>query len=153
MSAQPAPQQERYWIITAPRSEVRTLVFASIAQPLHGTLSAQKRMSPGDWVIYYSARHEPHGNAMCQCFTAIGRVMEAAILGDLGITGQQAFSRSVEYRECQEVPVHPLVPELNFITNKRNWGAIFHFGFFEIQRPDFLRIARAMLGEKAFETM
>ena len=55
-----------------------------------------------------------------------------------------AFRRDAEYLPCDEADIQPLVPNLTFIRNKRSWGFVFRFGFFEIPEPDFQTISRAM---------
>lgn len=48
---------------------------------------------------------------------------------------------------CREVPIRPLIDDLEFISNKRHWGAAFRFGLREIPETDFQLIAIRMLGQ------
>jgi predicted RNA-binding protein len=47
------------------------------------------------------------------------------------------FRRDVEFFDCNETSIIPLIPNLDFIKNKRNWGYVFRFGLLEIQQSDF----------------
>ena len=50
----------------------------------------------------------------------------------------------VQFLECQETPIRPLIDKLTFIKDKTHWGAAFRFGQLKIPAEDFARIARAM---------
>ena len=54
------------------------------------------------------------------------------------------WRRKLEFLECQEAAIAPLIPALDFIEDKRRWGFIFRRGVFEIGEEDFTRIAVAM---------
>ncbi len=60
--------------------------------------------------------------------------------------GFHPWRRSVAYLDTGEADIHPLIPHLEVIKDKKHWGAPFRFGFLEIQRVDFLRIKEAMTG-------
>ncbi len=51
--------------------------------------------------------------------------------------GFMPFRRSVEFFDCNEVSIIPLIANLHFIKNKRNWGYVFRYGLFEIEQLDF----------------
>lgn len=135
----------RYWVIVASRDHVQNGVRAGIAQANHGKAAPLKRMQVGDGVLYYSPKNEFGGNEKLQAFTAIGRVTGDKIYQfDMG-GGFVPFRRDVEYFECREVPIQPLIPALIFIQDKKSWGTMFRFGFFEIPKADFDLIASQML--------
>jgi predicted RNA-binding protein len=50
----------------------------------------------------------------------------------------------VEFRECREAPIKPLIERLSFIQNKKSWGAAFRFGQIKVPEADFRLIAEAM---------
>lgn len=54
------------------------------------------------------------------------------------------WCRRVEFAECEEAPIRPLIADLVFIEDEENWGYPFRRGLFEIGRDDFERIAGAM---------
>lgn len=54
------------------------------------------------------------------------------------------WRRRVEFMKSEEAPIRPLIKELSFIKNKKQWGYPFRRGLFEVERADFERIAEAM---------
>jgi len=91
------------------------------------------------------------GIAELQAFTAIGQVTGDTIYQfDMG-GGFIPYRRDVKYFECLEVPIQLLVPFLTFIQDKKSWGYLFRFGFFEIPKIDFDLIANQMLLEKEID--
>ena len=38
------------------------------------------------------------------------------------------------------MPIQPLIPDLDFIRNKKAWGSAFRFGLLEIGKEDFEQI-------------
>lgn len=137
----------RYWVAVASKEHVMNGIVGSFAQACHGKPVLQ-RMSVGDGIIYYSPAVQFRGQQKCQQFTAIGRVTGQGVYPfDMG-GGFVPFRRDVEYNvAATPVSIIPLVPRLNFIDNKRNWGFKFRFGFFEIPAADFQLIESEMLRE------
>jgi hypothetical protein len=136
----------KYWLIVASKNHVQRGVSAGFAQANHGKASPLRRMSRGDWVIFYSPKQEFEGNEKCQAFTAIGKVVGDVVYPfDMG-GGFVPFRRDVEFASCQETPILPLIPTLSFIKDKKNWGQAFRFGFFEMPASDFELISSQMLG-------
>ncbi|TWH40948.1 LOW QUALITY PROTEIN: EVE domain-containing protein [Dulcicalothrix desertica PCC 7102] len=127
----------KYWIVVASKNHVQNGVLGSFMQACHGKASPLRRLQPDDLVIYYSPKQIFEGEEKCQAFTAIGRVVENSVnMSDMN-NGFMPFRRSVEFFDCNEVSIIPLIPNLHFIKNKRNWGYVFRYGLFEIQQPDF----------------
>ena len=54
------------------------------------------------------------------------------------------WRRNVEFVECSEAPIAPLLEELGFIKDRQRWGYVFRLGLFEIPCSDFELISRAM---------
>jgi hypothetical protein len=50
----------------------------------------------------------------------------------------------VDYLPAQCAPIKPLIAQLDFITDKTHWGAVFRFGQLKISEADFRKIAAAM---------
>jgi predicted RNA-binding protein len=136
---------KRYWIGVASRDHVRVGVGGGFAQFGHGKLGPAKRLSRGDWVIYYSGKARYGGAELCQKFTAIGQVVDADPMQVEQFPGFKPWRRKIKYRRATEVDIHPLIERLSFIENKSRWGAAFRFGFLEIGEPDFALIAKRML--------
>ena len=140
--------EPRYWLIVASKNHVMNGVNWGIAQANHGKAAPLKRMQVRDGLVYYSPKVEFEGNEKLQAFTAIGTVTgETVYQFDMG-GGFVPFCRDVKYERCAEVPIQPLVPTLTFIKDKKVWGFMFRFGFFEIPKVDFDLIASQMLTEK-----
>lgn len=138
----------RCWVIVASKDHVQNGVRQGITQANHGKSGPLKRMQIGDVVLYYSPKVEYESNEKLQAFTALGRVTGDKIYQfDMG-GGFVPYRRDVEYFDCVETPIQPLVANLTFIRNKQSWGYLFRFGFFEIPKADFDLIASKMLTEK-----
>jgi len=81
----------------------------------------------------------------CQEFTALGKAIDDDVY-QLQISEDFCPSRrNVEFKECQQISILPLINDLNFIQNKKSWGYPFRFGFFEIDKHDFDLISSKML--------
>jgi predicted RNA-binding protein len=135
----------RYWIGVASREHVLIGTRGGFAQFNHGKLGPAKRPARGDWVIYYSSKERYGEPTICQQFTAIGQVVDAAPTQVAQSPGFKPYRRKVDYRPCTPVDIRPLIGELSFIENKARLGAAFRYGFLEIPERDFERIARSML--------
>jgi len=127
----------RFWIGVACREHVRLGVEGGFAQFSHGQLAPARRLSKGDWVVYYAGK-ERHGEQdPCQRFVAIGQVLDSAPMQVEQFPGFKPWRRKVKYRNAIEADIPPLIEQLSFIKNKSRWGAAFRFGFLEIRAPDF----------------
>ena len=83
-----------------------------------------------------------------QAITAIGRVVDNELYQVQMDPGFAPWRRNIEFRECVETPIAPLIDELTFINDKRHWGYVFRFGLFEIPQKDFEIIKRAMVTKR-----
>lgn len=136
----------RYWIGVASREHVKTGETGGFCQLCHGKARPLRRMSPGDWIIYYSPVMQFGQKAPCQCFTAIGEVIgEHAYTHEMA-PGFTPHRRDIRFLPATDTAIRPLVEKLGFISNKTRWGYAFRFGHLEIPQADFQIIARAMLG-------
>jgi hypothetical protein len=61
-----------------------------------------------------------------------------------GVPGFVPWRIDVDYQAVQCAPIKPLLAQLDFITYKTHWGAVFRFGQIRISEADFRRIAAAM---------
>jgi hypothetical protein len=135
---------QKYWIGVASRDHVRRGVDSGFCQLGHGSMAAVRRLSPGDWIAYYSPRAQFDGGEPVQAFTAIGRIRPGdAYEFDMG-SGFVAGRRDVDYQQCREAPIRPLIEQLGFITRKENWAYPFRFGLVSVPYEDFRLIAEAM---------
>ena len=139
-------QLPRFWVGVACKEHVATGVRLGICQFCHGKSAPAKRLSRGDFLVYYSSKVTMEGSEPYQRFTAIGRVTdEAPYQVDAG-GGFQPFRRNVSYFEAEHVEIRPLIAALPFIKNKAAWGVTFRYGFLEIDQQSFEVIAEHMLG-------
>ena len=136
----------RYWVGVASKDHVGTGTELGICQFCHGKQGPAKRLSRGDFVIYYSPKVTMGGTEAYQKFTALGIVQDDAPYQVEQEPGFTPFRRNISYLSAQHADIKPLIQQLSFIKNKQSWGYTFRFGFFEIDEASFNVIALAMLG-------
>ncbi|MDV3462923.1 MULTISPECIES: EVE domain-containing protein [Weeksellaceae] len=135
----------KYWLAVASRDHVKNGIAQGIAQACHGKSTPLKRMTKGDFIIYYSGKQTLGKTDKCQEFTALGEVKDDEVY-DYQVSNDFCPSRrNIEFIPSRDTPVLPLINDLDFIENKRNWGYKFRLGFFEINRHDFELISSKML--------
>ncbi|HLJ58221.1 MAG TPA: EVE domain-containing protein [bacterium] len=135
----------RYWIGAASKDHVRMGIKGGFAQFCHGKLGPAEKLSKGDWVILYSSKQRFGEPTVCQEFTAIGQVVDAAPTQVEQAPGFKPYRRKVRYHKSRAVNIRPLIEKLSFIRNRARWGMAFRFGFLEIRPDDFGTIATEML--------
>lgn len=141
--------KERYWIVAASKDHIKRGVSGGFMQANHGKLPPLKRLKPNDWVIFYSSKQSMGGEEKCQAFTAIGQVKVGEPYQFEFSEDFKPFRRNINFMDCNEVSILPLISELQFIENKKSWGYPFRFGFFEIKKADFELINKEMLRKDA----
>jgi EVE domain len=104
-----------------------------------------KRMSKGDWVVFYSPKERYDGVEKCKKFTAVGKIKDDHVYQVEIDTRFHPFRRNVEFLAVNETSIEPLISDLSFIKNKKSWGYVFKFGLVQIPKRDFLVIASRML--------
>lgn len=135
----------KYWIIVASKDHVKNGMAEGIAQACHGKVSPLKRLRKGDFIIYYSSKQTLGQPQPCQQFTAIGRVRDEQIYQFQVSADFCPSRRNIDFLPSKDLSILPLIPELDFIPNKKSWGYPFRYGFFEIKRHDFELISSQML--------
>jgi hypothetical protein len=132
------------WINTVSRGHVERGVRGRFTQANHGKPHMLKKMARGDWIVFYSPKTDyPEGDPL-QAFTAIGQVVDdepyqAELSPDLG-----PWRRNVDFLECAETPIRPLIEHLEFIEDPARWGIKFRYGVFKISDHDLEVIRSAM---------
>lgn len=134
----------RYWINTVSRNHVRVGVEGGFTQADHGKSTRLRKLERGDFIVFYSPRTAFRGGERLQAFTAIGRIIDKEPYQVEMKPDFHPWRRQVEFFESQEASIRPLIEELNFIKNKKQWGYPFRRWLFEVERSDFERIADAM---------
>ncbi|SDS87253.1 EVE domain-containing protein [Mucilaginibacter mallensis] len=141
-------KQARYWIVVVSKDHITRGVKGGFMQANHGKSSSLKKMHTGDWVIVYSPKQTYSGDKALQAFTAIGQVKDEELYQYKMSEDFIPYRRNVNYYDCSETPIAPLINQLDFIENKNSWGYRFRFGFFELGEKDFELISSHMLKEK-----
>ena len=137
-----------YWIGVASKDHIQNGVAGGFCQLCHGKEQPLKRMKEGDWIIYYSPKEVFQEKTPCQKFTAIGKVSGSEVYQFEMFPGFIPFRRDIDFLDCEEVDIRPLIEDLAFIKNKKSWGYAFRYGHLKIDASDFQLIAQKMLGRE-----
>ncbi len=136
---------ERYWITVVSKDHVKRGVEGGFMQANHGKAGPLKKLHVNDWVIFYSPKVTYQGDEKLQAFTAIGQVTGEDVYQHKMADNFIPYRRDVHFYPCKEVSFIPLIPQMEFIKNKKAWGYHFRFGFFEIEKTDFELIRSKMI--------
>ena len=129
------------WINTVSRDHVERGVRGRFTQANHGRPYMLNKMERGDWIIFYSPKTAyPRGDPL-QAFTAIGQVVDDE---PYQTADDEPWRRNVDFLDCAETPIRPLIKQLDFIQDKSRWGFKFRTGVFKIDEHDFDVIRSAM---------
>jgi hypothetical protein len=132
------------WIAVASAEHVRKGQSSGFMQVCHGKEAPLRRLKPHDWVVYYSPTITYGGKDKLQSFTAIGKIAEREPYQVNMGNEFCPFRRDVLWFESQEASIMPLLNQLDFTKNKRNWGYAFRFGLIAINEHDMQQISIAM---------
>ncbi len=113
-------------------------------QVSHGKLAPLKRIAPGDRVAFYAPTVTLGGKDKSQALILLGIVQDGDPYQVTMSADFQPFRRNVEWLSRQEAPIAPLLDELDFTKEQRNWGYQLRFGLFAISDHDIELIAKAM---------
>lgn len=137
-------REPKFWIGTVSREHGLNAVKEGIVQVCHGKQAPLKRMQAGDWFAYYSPKEGMRSGDTVQRFVSIGRIVTGDVYQVEQFPGFKPFRIDVDFMQCEEAPIKPLIESLDFIKNKQNWGMAFRFGCLEASKKDFIEIAQAM---------
>ena len=135
-----------HWINTISRDHVKLGVKGGFTQAGHGKITGLKKLKKGDWMIFYSPKTAFKDGEPLQTFTALCRITGGEPYQVTLESGRQPWRLDAEFMQCREVPIKPLIGDLNFIQDKTHWGYMFRFGLFQIPEADFELIKQAMTG-------
>lgn len=144
-------RETKYWMIVASKDHVKSGVAEGFAQACHGKSSPLQRMKKDDFVIYYSGKQTLGKTDKCQEFTAIGQVKDEETYQVQMSEDFCPSRRNIVFFENEDISILPLINNLEFIQNKKSWGAPFRFGFLEIPKNDFKLISSKMLKKEYAE--
>ena len=132
----------RAWLGVVSHAHVQRGVQGGFAQVCHGRAQPLRRMSPGDWLVYYSPSKEMGGEPL-RAFTAIGRVEDEHVFAfDMG-GGFVPFRRNVVFEPVREVALDSVKDQLELCA-RPNWGIALRRGLLPLSEHDFACIAAAM---------
>lgn len=134
----------KYWIAVASKEHVLRGKKEGIAQVCHGKQNPLKKMNPGDWVIYYSPTEIFGKKEPCRKFTAIGQIKDKEPYQFKMSDDFIPWRRDIKFLKSTDVEIEPLIHDLSFIKNKKQWGFVFRYGLFAIPFDDFTLIASRM---------
>ena len=137
----------KFWIAVVSQEHAKRALEGQFIQACHGKRAPLVRMKKGDGVLIYSSKISMNGTEKCQCFTAIGEVIDDEIYSFPMTEDFIPFRRNIRFVPAQEISILALIPHLSFITNKKSWGYPFRFGFLEIPEADFKLIQKEMLDD------
>ncbi|MCK5755283.1 MAG: EVE domain-containing protein [Mycobacterium sp.] len=143
------------WINTVSRDHVERGVQGGFTQANHGKPHMLARMARGDWIAFYSPRTVYPDGPPLQAFTAIGQITDDEPYQVEVSPDFTPWRRNVDFLDCVEAPIRPLLERLDFIEDKSRWGFKFRFGVFRIDDHDLDVLRSAMLapiGEATVDT-
>ena len=135
----------KYYIVVVSKDHISRGVAGSFMQSNHGKAGSLKKLHTGDWVIFYSPKISYTGNEPLKAFTAIGQIKDEELYQHKMSDDFIPYRRNVTYYHYEETPITPLINDLDFIEDKKDWGYRFRFGFFEIGENDFELIRSKMI--------
>jgi EVE domain len=144
LTPDPHPVWPKCWVAVAAAEHVRIGRAEGFMQVCHGKGAPLRRISPGDWVVYYSPTETFRGKDRLQAFTAIGVIGPGEPYQAEMCDGFHPFRRNVRWIKSAETPIRLLLEALTFSAGNKNWSYKLRFGLFEIDRQDMRKIARAM---------
>lgn len=139
----------RHWIAVASAEHVALGRSLGFMQVCHGKAASLRRLTPGDGVIYYSPVSRFGGKDRLQAFTGIGTVADKMPYQVKMAPGFTPWRRNLHWQAAHETPIRPLLGDLAFVGDGKNWGYKFRFGLFEIGEADAALIASRMLAGDA----
>ena len=107
----------------ASKDHVKAGMAGGIAQACHGKSAQLKKMKKGDFLVYYSGKQTLEKPDKCQEFTAWGKVIDDEAYHAQVSENFCPSRRNIDFSECRNASILPLVANLNFIQNKKA-GAI-----------------------------
>ena len=140
---------QKFWLGTVSKEHVERGKAGGFAQVCHGKKAPLNRMQANDILLYYSPSHRYGEKSLCQCFTALGVIVDKPVYQVEMTVDFTPYRRDVDYVTTIDAPIRPLIPRLSFIQDKIKWGYIFRFGLLPISCADFMIIAESMQVEQA----
>jgi predicted RNA-binding protein len=134
----------KYWIDVVSKDHVQIGLKNGIIQACHGKKYPLANVKTGDRVLFYSPKESLSWKTPLQAFTAVGTIKNDEIYQFEMAPNFIPWRKDIDFEECREISIRPLIDELEFITDKIHWGYKFRLWMFEISQSDFERIYNLM---------
>ena len=134
----------KYWINVISKDHVMAGMSGGFTQANHGKAANLRLLHKEDVIFFYSPGTLFRAGEILQAFTAVARVTDDAPYQVELAAREHPWRRKATSLACEEVPIEPLIPQLDFIEDKAHWGMSLRRGMFEIGEKDARRIADAM---------
>lgn len=138
------PVEQRFWINTVSLEHVGIGVAGGFVQADHGAPTRLRWLRRGDWIVMYSPREGMRAGAAVQAFTALGVITDDEPYQVRLGPDVEPWRRQVRWEPCAAADVRPMLDDLTFVIDKKQWGYPFRRGLFRIDATDFARIALTM---------
>ena len=138
------PVEQRFWINTISLEHVALGVAGGFVQADHGMPTRLRWLRRGDWIVMYSPREGMRAGAAVQAFTALGVIIDDEPYQVRLGPDFEPWRRRVQWQPCAAADVRPMLDDLTFVIDKKQWGYPFRRGLFRIDATDFARIALTM---------
>jgi predicted RNA-binding protein len=138
----------RFWLAAISKEHICMGVEGGFIQVCHGKKGPLAKMKKGDFILVYSSKSRMNDGEKLQKFTAIGQIISDEVYQFQMYPDFVPFRKNVQYFDSEETSIIPLIDDLNFIRNKKQWGYPFRFGLLEISEHDFGLIASKMIKDE-----
>ncbi|NRH20824.1 EVE domain-containing protein [Candidatus Gracilibacteria bacterium] len=143
---------QNYYIICVCLEHTKRGIAGGFIQSNHGKSTNIKKLKTGDGILIYSSKYiftpENTEENKLQAFTALGYVRDEELYqGDMG-GGFTPFRRNIDFeKETKQIPIIPLLSDLEFVKDVKKWGFPLMYGFLQISKHDFDLIALKMISK------
>jgi EVE domain len=134
----------KYWIKVVSKEHALAGMAGGFAQAHGDEVTHLRSLDKGDLIFFYSPGTLFRAGEILQAFTAVARVTDDAPYEVKTSARVHPWRRKTMSLACEEVPVAALIPRLDFITDKVNWGTSLRRSLFEIGEDDARRLADVM---------
>ena len=134
----------KYWISVISKDHVLAGLEGGFTQANQENGGNLGLLRAGDVIFFYSPGTLFRAGEILQAFTGVARVVDDAAYQVELSAKVRPWRRKVTPLTCKESAIEPLVPQLDFIEDKANWGATLRRGIFEIGEHDARIVAAAM---------
>jgi len=136
--------EQRFWINTVSLEHVGIGVTGGFVQADHGSPTRLRWLGRGDWIVMHSPRVGMRAGPAVQAFTALGFIADDEPFQVRLGPDVEPWRRRVQWQPCIPAEVRPLLDDLTFVIDKKQWGYPFRRGLFRIGAADFTLIASTM---------